>query len=35
MLDIYMAGIVIVLTLLMIGLGGWASTTIEEGSESK
>ncbi len=33
--DIYMIAIIIVLSALMIGLGRWASITIEQGSDPK
>ncbi|SDM66645.1 hypothetical protein SAMN05216191_11617 [Paenibacillus jilunlii] len=33
MLDIYMIAALIILTLLMVGLGQWASRTIDKGSD--
>lgn len=33
MLDIYMIAALLILTLLMIGLGQWASGTIDKGSD--
>nr|WP_178025465.1 hypothetical protein [uncultured Paenibacillus sp.] len=35
MTDIYMLGILILLTLMMVGLVAWASKAISEGSEMR
>ncbi|CAM4372185.1 hypothetical protein PATY110618_10780 [Paenibacillus typhae] len=33
MMDIYMIGALVILTLLMLGLGQWATGTIDKGSD--
>jgi hypothetical protein len=35
MLDIYMIAVLVILSVLMIGLGQWASGTIDKGSDQR